>query len=135
VLVLPKLLPILIPKVKKPNGLRVRMIWPRIKLLLVVEGVVEVEEGGRRRLNASYLEDDDDYDGVNLGRLKRQTMRGDRDNYSEDEEELDYGQDSASSEEDEWSKKKTQKRGAAAAKAARKESEEEESSEDGEVVL
>ncbi|KAL7499405.1 hypothetical protein ACHAWT_008180 [Skeletonema menzelii] len=92
--------------------------------------------GGRRRgMNASYLEDDDDYDGVNLGRLKRQTMRGDRDNYSEDEEELDYGQDSASSEEDEWSKKKTQKRGAAAARAARKESEEEESSEDGEVVF
>jgi len=91
--------------------------------------------GGRRRgMNASYLEDDDDYDGVNLGRLKRQTMRGDRDNYSDEEEELDYGQDSASSEEDEWSKKKTQKRGAAAARAARKESEDD-SSEDGEVVL
>jgi len=91
--------------------------------------------GGRRRgMNASYLEDDDDYDGVNLGRLKRQTMRGDRDNYSDEEEELDYGQDSASSEEDEWSKKKTQKRGAAAARAARKESEDD-SSEDGEVVF
>lgn len=92
--------------------------------------------GGRRRgMNASYLEDDDDYDGVNLGRLKRQTMRGDRDNYnSDEEEELDYGQDSASSEEDEWSKKKTQKRGAAAARAARKDNEDD-SSEDGEVVL
>ena len=93
--------------------------------------------GGRRRgMNASYLEEDDDYDGVNLGRLKRQTMRGDRDNYNseEEEEELDYGQDSASSEEDEWSKKKTLKRGAAAARVARKESEDD-SSEDGEVVL
>ena len=90
--------------------------------------------GGRRRgMNASYLEDDDDYDGVNLTRLKRQTMR--RDEYSDDEEELDYGQDSASSEEDEWSKKKTQKRGAAAARAARNNESEDESSEDGEVVL
>jgi RNA polymerase-associated protein LEO1 len=88
--------------------------------------------GGRRRgMNASYLEDDDDdgYEGVNLGRLKRQTMRGD----SDEEEELDYGQDSASSE-DEWSKKKTQKRGAAAARAARHE-DDDSSEEDGEVVL
>jgi len=99
-------------------------------------GTARRSGGGRRRgMNAGYLEEDDDYDGVNLGRLKRQTMRGERDNYnSDEEEELDYGQDSASSEEDEWSKKKTQKRGAAAARAARKGSEDE-SSEDGEVVL
>mmetsp|Transcript_23415 Transcript_23415/g.38604 ORF Transcript_23415/g.38604 Transcript_23415/m.38604 type:complete len:235 (+) Transcript_23415:826-1530(+) len=47
VLVLPKLLPILIPRVKRQNGSRVRMIWPRIivvLLLVVVRGVVAEEE-------------------------------------------------------------------------------------------
>jgi len=64
--------------------------------------------GGRRShgrgMNATYLEEDGDYDGVNLGRLKRQTMR--RDVYSDEEDaDMDYGEDSEE-EEDEWSKKK-----------------------------
>ncbi|KAL7470790.1 hypothetical protein ACHAXS_011058 [Conticribra weissflogii] len=65
--------------------------------------------GGRRGhgrgMNAKYLEEEDgDYDGVNLGRLKRQTMR--RDVYSDEEDvEMDYGEDSEE-EEDEWSKNK-----------------------------
>lgn len=90
--------------------------------------------GGRRKLNSNYLEEDDDYDGVNLGRLKRQTMRRD---YSEDE--MDYGEDSES-EEDEWSKNKKRKRPAVASSGGsslrkKKDVEESESSEEGEVVF
>jgi RNA polymerase-associated protein LEO1 len=105
--------------------------------------------GGRRRgMNPSYLEEDEDYEGVNLGRLKRQTMR--REYGNEDEEEvMDYGEDS-DEEEDEWSKNKKRKRGAAL-QAARASSakekvnkkkagvgnfdEDDESSEEGEVVF
>ncbi|KAL3790657.1 hypothetical protein HJC23_009757 [Cyclotella cryptica] len=105
--------------------------------------------GGRRRgMNASYLEEDEDYEGVNLGRLKRQTMRREYGNEEEDEV-MDYGEDS-DEEEDEWSKNKKRKRGAAL-QAARASSasekvqkkkrgvgnfdEDDESSEEGEVVF
>lgn len=102
--------------------------------------------GNRRGMNESYLEEDneDDYDGVNIGRLKKQTMR--RDN--SDEDEMDYGDDDDDdddSEEDEgsWMSKKKQRRGAAAARSAKRESktsavsskDEMESSEEGEVVF
>lgn len=59
----------------------------------------------KRGMNAGYLEDEDDYDGVNLGKLKRSTMRGN--NYDSDEE-MDYGEDS-DEEEDEWTKNKARK--------------------------
>lgn len=99
--------------------------------------------GRRRGMNESYLEegDEDDYDGVNIGRLKKQTMR--RDN--SDDEEMDYGDDDDDdSEEDEedWMSKKKQTRGAAAARASKGErsaasssKENVESSEEGEVVF
>lgn len=88
--------------------------------------------GGRRKLNSSYLEDDDDYDGVNLKKLKRQTMR--KGDHSDDEEEMDYGEDSES--EDDWSKNKKRKRGASAAAASRKDIQSDsDSSEEGEVVF
>ncbi|KAL7539026.1 hypothetical protein ACHAXR_008990 [Thalassiosira sp. AJA248-18] len=92
--------------------------------------------GGRRRgMNASYLEEEEDYDGVNISRLKKQTMR--RGDYSdENEEEMDYGEDSEEDEEA-WMSKKKRKRGAAAARAARAPaaSKMDESSEEGEVVF
>ena len=68
--------------------------------------------GGRRNysrgMNARYLEEDGDYDGVNLKQLKRQTMR--RDMYSDEEDDvgMDYGDDSED-EDDEWSKNKRKK--------------------------
>ncbi|KAL9187858.1 hypothetical protein ACHAXT_006236 [Thalassiosira profunda] len=95
--------------------------------------------GGRRRgMNASYLEEDEeDYDGVNLGRLKKQTMRQD---YDSEEEEMDFGEseDSDSEEgEEEWQKQKKRKRGAlAAAKAAHEKAKaKEESESEGELVF
>ena len=89
--------------------------------------------GGRRRgMNAGYLEDDEDYDGVNLGSLKKKTMR--RDENSDDEDEMDYGEDSDEEEEEEWMTNKKRKRGAAAARASAKD-EKDESSEEGEVVF
>lgn len=88
--------------------------------------------GGRRKLNSDYLEEEDGYDGVNVGRLKKQTMRRD---YSEDEMD-DYGEDSES-EEDEWSKNKKRKRptAAAAGKSKKDLDEDSDSSEEGEVVF
>ncbi|KAL7482901.1 hypothetical protein ACHAW6_008555 [Cyclotella cf. meneghiniana] len=104
--------------------------------------------GGRRRGNESYRDEDGDYEGVNLGRLKRQTMRREYGN-EEDDEVMDYGEDS-DEEEDEWSKNKKRKRGVAL-QAARASSvkekmhkkkggvanfdEDDESSEEGEVVF
>jgi RNA polymerase-associated protein LEO1 len=96
--------------------------------------------GGRRRgMNAGYLEDDDDYDGVNIGRLKKNTMRRDR---SDGEEEMDYGDDDDSEEDDEgWMSKKKKTRGAAAARAAgakaptKSHKSYSESSDEGEVVF
>ena len=81
--------------------------------------------GGRRRgMNASYLEEDeDDYDGVNLSRLKRQTMRRD---YDDDEEEMDYGEDSEEEEDSEWMQKKKRKRGDALKAALEKSKDDEE---------
>ncbi|KAL3821941.1 hypothetical protein ACHAXA_004429 [Cyclostephanos tholiformis] len=94
--------------------------------------------GGRRRgMNAGFLEDDDDYDGVNIGKLKRQTMRRDP-----GEEEMDYGDDDDSEEDDEgWMSTKKKTRGAAAARAAgakappKTSKKYSESSDDGEVVF
>jgi RNA polymerase-associated protein LEO1 len=91
--------------------------------------------GGRRsRMDESYLEEDDHHTSVNLGKLKRQTMRKE---YDEDEE-MDYGEDSES-EEDEWSKNKKRKRGVAAAaardKKKREYEESESSNEEGELVF
>ena len=101
--------------------------------------------GHRRGMNESYLEEDneDDYDGVNIGRLKKQTMR--REN--SDEDEMDYGDDdeddNSEDDEEDWMSKRKQKRGAAAARAARGENTTSavsskdgmESSEEGEVVF
>ena len=88
--------------------------------------------GGRRKLNSSYLEDDDEFDGVNLKKLKRQTMR--RGDHSDDEDEMDYGDDSES--EDDWSKNKKRKRGASAAAASKRDIQsDDDSSEEGEVVF
>ena len=88
--------------------------------------------GARRgRMNESFLEDgeEEDYDGVNLSRLKKRTMqrRGES-----SEEEMDYGDDSEDDEE-EWLAEKKRKRGAAAAKDVGKKEDESES--EGEVVF
>ena len=99
----------------------------------------------RRGMNESYLEadDEDDYDGVNISRLKKQTLRKD----NSDEDEMDYGDDDDDSEDDaeDWMSKKKQTRGAAAARAAKGEKKtsaatssskyDMESSEEGEVVF
>ena len=95
-------------------------------------------EGGRRKMNESYLEDDERYEGVNLRKLKTQTMRG-RGDYSDDEE-MDYGEDSES-EEDEWSKNKKRQKGVASAMREKIENkkigdvENSDSSEEGEIVF
>lgn len=85
----------------------------------------------RGRMNESFLEDgeEEDYDGVNLSRLKKRTMqrRGES-----SEEEMDYGDDSEDDEE-EWLAEKKRKRGAAAAKDVGKKEDESES--EGEVVF
>jgi RNA polymerase-associated protein LEO1 len=53
---------------------------------------------GRRRvgMNRGYMEDDE-YDNVNIRRLKKSTM---------DEDDMDYGDDDIQSDDDEWSKRK-----------------------------
>ncbi|KAL7538186.1 hypothetical protein ACHAWF_006013 [Thalassiosira exigua] len=115
--------------------------------------------GGRRRgrMNESYLEEEEDedagdYDGVNLGRLKRRTMRRryDEDDDAEEEEMDDYGEDSEK--EEDWGASSTsrakRKRGALAkARAAKERSasrtardeddrgDDDDSSEEGEVVF
>ena len=99
--------------------------------------------GGRRRgMNADYLEDEDDYDGVNIGRLKRQTMRRDHGDGEGGDEEMDYGDDDDSEEDDEgWMSKKKKTRGAAAARAVgakaptKASTDYSESSDEGEVVF
>lgn len=82
--------------------------------------------GRKHGMNKQYMEEDDDeYDGVNLGRMKKETMRrGD----SSEEEEMDYGDSDES--EDEWQKNKVQKRGAAVAASKQQESDSE-----GEIVF
>ena len=59
--------------------------------------------GRRVGMNRGYMEDDDDddqYDSVNIRKLKRGAME-------DDEDEMDYGDDDGmSDEEDEWSKRK-----------------------------
>lgn len=88
--------------------------------------------GRKRGMNTSYLEDEDDYDGVNISRLKRQTM-----NQGSDEDEMDYGSESSDEEDEgEWLTQKKQKRGAAAAKKTTANSDKMDvSSEEGEVVF
>lgn len=93
----------------------------------------------RRGMNPDFLEEEDDeqYDGVNLGKMKRQTMGRGRYSDNKDEEE-DFGE-SSDEEEQEWMQKKKRKRGAAAARASKggkvEREEDESSGEEGEVVF